>query len=74
MKHIKTFNESNSEYLIGDMVYADLQLPSFHHHVGKIIEIDNRSYLIEFGEGLRATERWVDVSKIKNKIKRKKNI
>jgi hypothetical protein len=70
MKYIKTF-ESIYKYEVGDMVYADLRLPSFKHHVGKILKIDGRNVLIEFGEGLRATERWCNIDNIKNKITKK---
>jgi hypothetical protein len=38
----------------------------------EIIEIKDKMVLIEFGEGLRATERWCNISNIKNKIKSKK--
>ena len=70
MKYIKTF-ESIDDYKVGDMVYANLRLPSFKHHIGKIIEIDGHRILIEFGEGLRAVERWCNVDCIKNKIRKK---
>jgi hypothetical protein len=71
MKWIKTF-ESLMGYGVGDKVYVDMKLPSFKHHIGKIIEIKDKMVLIEFGEGLRATERWCNISNIKNKIKSKK--
>jgi len=71
MKWIKTF-ESLADYEVGDKVYVDMKLPSFKYHIGKIVEIKDNMFLIEFGEGLRSVERWCNVSNIKNKIKSKK--